>query len=54
MLGKLGCVLCCSGSVMLVIHAPRAEAVTSRGAFEERLLDPGQFEPEHNWKVAAW
>lgn len=40
MLGKLGCVLCCSGSVVLIIHAPKAEAVTSRTEFEERLLDP--------------
>ncbi|XP_070817053.1 magnesium transporter NIPA1 isoform X2 [Chaetodon trifascialis] len=40
-LGKLGCVLCCCGSVVLIIHAPKAEAVTSRLEFEERLLDPG-------------
>uniref|UniRef100_H3CZ83 NIPA magnesium transporter 1 n=1 Tax=Tetraodon nigroviridis TaxID=99883 RepID=H3CZ83_TETNG len=39
-LGKLGCVLCCSGSVVLILHAPKAEAVTSRTEFEERLLDP--------------
>ncbi|XP_076582684.1 magnesium transporter NIPA1 isoform X1 [Chaetodon auriga] len=40
-LGKLGCVLCCCGSVVLIIHAPKAEAVTSRLELEERLLDPG-------------
>ncbi|KAM3619943.1 uncharacterized protein V6R79_016122 [Siganus canaliculatus] len=39
-LGKLGCVLCCSGSVVLIIHAPKAQAVTSRLELEERLLDP--------------
>ncbi|XP_069560204.1 magnesium transporter NIPA1 [Brachyistius frenatus] len=38
-LGKLGCVLCCCGSVMLLIHAPKAEA-TTRLELEERLLDP--------------
>lgn len=41
LLGKLGCVLCCCGSVVLIIHAPKAEAVTSRAQLEERLLDPG-------------
>lgn len=40
LLGKLGCVLCCCGSVVLIIHAPKAEAVTSRAHLEERLLDP--------------
>lgn len=39
-LGKLGCVLCCCGSVVLIIHGPKAEA-TSRLELEERLLDPG-------------
>lgn len=39
-LGKLGCVLCCCGSVVLIIHAPKAETVTSRLEFEERLSDP--------------
>lgn len=41
-LGKLGCVLCCCGSVVLIIHAPKAETVTSRLEFEERLSDPGE------------
>ncbi len=40
-LGKLGSVLCCCGSVVLIIHAPKAEAVTSRLELEERLSDPG-------------
>ncbi|XP_020488177.1 magnesium transporter NIPA1 isoform X1 [Labrus bergylta] len=39
-LGKLGCVLCCCGSVMLIIHAPKAETVTTRLELEERLSDP--------------
>ncbi|XP_029005149.1 magnesium transporter NIPA1 [Betta splendens] len=39
-LGKLGCVLCCCGSVVLIIHTPKAQAVTSRLELEERLLDP--------------
>ncbi|XP_059198065.1 magnesium transporter NIPA1 isoform X2 [Centropristis striata] len=39
-LGKLGCVLCCCGSIVLIIHAPKAEAVTSRLELEERLSDP--------------
>ncbi|XP_063747838.1 magnesium transporter NIPA1 [Eleginops maclovinus] len=39
-LGKLGCVLCCCGSVVLIIHAPKAETVTSREQLEERLADP--------------
>ncbi|KAL7396102.1 hypothetical protein ABVT39_000353 [Epinephelus coioides] len=39
-LGKLGCVLCCCGSVVLIIHAPKAETVTSRLELEERLSDP--------------
>ncbi|XP_072246171.1 magnesium transporter NIPA1 isoform X2 [Leuresthes tenuis] len=38
-LGKLGCILCCCGSVMLIIHAPKAEA-TSRLELEDRLSDP--------------
>lgn len=41
-LGKLGCVLCCCGSVVLIIHAPKAEAVTSTVELEERLSDPGE------------
>lgn len=38
-LGKLGCLLCCCGSIVLIIHAPKAEA-TSRLELEERLSDP--------------
>nr|XP_046246784.1 magnesium transporter NIPA1 isoform X1 [Scatophagus argus] len=39
-LGKLGCVLCCCGSVVLIIHAPKEETITSRLELEERLSDP--------------
>ncbi|KAJ8393639.1 hypothetical protein AAFF_G00058580 [Aldrovandia affinis] len=39
-LGKLGCMLGCVGSVMLVIHAPKSENVTTRAELEERLGDP--------------
>ncbi|TRY54628.1 hypothetical protein DNTS_001610 [Danionella cerebrum] len=38
--GKLGCVLCCCGSVVLLLHSPKSENVTSRAELEERLLDP--------------
>ncbi|XP_075342327.1 magnesium transporter NIPA1 [Odontesthes bonariensis] len=38
-LGKLGCILCCCGSIVLIIHAPKAEA-TSRLELEDRLTDP--------------
>ncbi|KAL4656858.1 magnesium transporter NIPA2-like isoform X1 [Arapaima gigas] len=40
-LGKLGCVLCCAGSVVLIIHAPKLESVTSRAQLEDRFADPG-------------
>ncbi|KAM8890315.1 magnesium transporter NIPA2-like isoform 2-T2 [Synchiropus picturatus] len=39
-LGKLGCVLCCCGSVVLIIHSPKSETVTSRLELEQQLLDP--------------
>ncbi|XP_036401878.1 magnesium transporter NIPA1 [Megalops cyprinoides] len=39
-LGKLGCMLCCVGSVVLIIHAPKSENVTTRAELEERLGDP--------------
>ncbi|XP_056270011.1 magnesium transporter NIPA1 [Pseudoliparis swirei] len=38
--GQLGCVLCCCGSVVLIIHAPQDEAVATRMDFEARLSDP--------------
>ncbi|XP_030626045.1 magnesium transporter NIPA1-like [Chanos chanos] len=38
-LGKLGCVLCSCGSVVLAVHAPKFENVASRVELEERLMD---------------
>ncbi|XP_051568113.1 magnesium transporter NIPA1 [Myxocyprinus asiaticus] len=40
LIGKLGCTLCCCGSVVLIIHSPKSENVTSRAELEERLMDP--------------
>ncbi|XP_048855290.1 magnesium transporter NIPA1 isoform X1 [Brienomyrus brachyistius] len=42
-LGKLGCVLCCVGSVVLIIHAPKLDNVSSRAELEGRLQDPLLF-----------
>ncbi|XP_053703909.1 magnesium transporter NIPA1 isoform X1 [Synchiropus splendidus] len=39
-LGQLGCILCCCGSVVLIIHSPKSETVTSRLELEQQLLDP--------------
>ncbi|MBN3314469.1 NIPA1 protein, partial [Atractosteus spatula] len=39
-LGKLGCLLSCVGSVVLIIHTPKSENVTSRAELEEKLGDP--------------
>ncbi|XP_007568485.1 magnesium transporter NIPA1 isoform X2 [Poecilia formosa] len=38
-LGKLGCIICCCGSVVLIIHAPKTVA-TSRQELEDGLSDP--------------
>ncbi|XP_078251943.1 magnesium transporter NIPA1-like isoform X2 [Rhinoraja longicauda] len=40
LLGKLGCLLNCAGSVVLLIHAPKTDNITSRVQLEEKLLDP--------------
>lgn len=40
LLGKLGCLLNCAGSVVLLIHAPKTDNITSREQLEEKLLDP--------------
>ncbi|XP_078401259.1 magnesium transporter NIPA1 [Cetorhinus maximus] len=40
LLGKLGCLLSCAGSIILLIHAPRTESVTSSVQLEEKLADP--------------
>ncbi|KAG5276006.1 hypothetical protein AALO_G00126890 [Alosa alosa] len=39
-LGKLGCALCCCGSVVLIIHSPKSDNMTSSAELEERLVDP--------------
>lgn len=43
LIGKLGCALCCCGSVVLIIHSPKSENVTSRAELEERLMNPGKI-----------
>ncbi|KAM3601229.1 uncharacterized protein V6R79_009407 [Siganus canaliculatus] len=39
--GKLGCLLCVLGSVLLVIHAPQEQEVTSLRDMTDKLLQPG-------------
>ncbi|XP_037323284.2 magnesium transporter NIPA4 [Pungitius pungitius] len=39
--GKLGCLLCMLGSVLLVIHAPQEQEVTSLREMTNKLLEPG-------------
>ncbi|XP_078142825.1 magnesium transporter NIPA4 isoform X1 [Centroberyx gerrardi] len=39
--GKLGCLLCVLGSVLLVIHAPQEQEVTSLQDMTDKLLEPG-------------
>ncbi|KAM4044588.1 magnesium transporter NIPA1 [Anomaloglossus baeobatrachus] len=39
-LGKLGCLLSCVGSIILIIHSPKSESITSRAEFEEKLSNP--------------
>lgn len=39
--GKLGCLLCILGSVLLVIHAPQEQEVTSLQDMTSKLLEPG-------------
>ncbi|XP_063809355.1 magnesium transporter NIPA1 isoform X1 [Pseudophryne corroboree] len=39
-LGKLGCLLSCVGSIILIIHSPKSENITSRAEFEEKLSNP--------------
>lgn len=40
-LGKLGCLLCLLGSILLVIHAPEEQEVTSLQDMTNKLLEPG-------------
>uniref|UniRef100_A0A3Q3EMD1 NIPA like domain containing 4 n=1 Tax=Labrus bergylta TaxID=56723 RepID=A0A3Q3EMD1_9LABR len=39
--GKLGCLLCILGSILLVIHAPQEREVTSLEDMTNKLLEPG-------------
>ncbi|KAM3850023.1 magnesium transporter NIPA4 [Diretmus argenteus] len=39
--GKLGCLLCILGSILLVIHAPQEQEVTSLQDMTDKLLEPG-------------
>ncbi|XP_068187320.1 magnesium transporter NIPA4 [Antennarius striatus] len=39
--GKLGCLLCVLGSILLVIHAPEEQEVTSLQEMTSKLLEPG-------------
>lgn len=39
-LGKLGCLLSCAGSIVLTIHSPKSNNVTSQVELEEKLADP--------------
>lgn len=41
LVGKLGCFLCILGSVLLVIHAPQEQEVTSLQDMTDKLLEPG-------------
>uniref|UniRef100_A0A3P8VEA4 NIPA like domain containing 4 n=1 Tax=Cynoglossus semilaevis TaxID=244447 RepID=A0A3P8VEA4_CYNSE len=39
--GKLGCLLCVLGSILLVIHAPEEQEVTSLQEMTHKMLEPG-------------
>uniref|UniRef100_A0A8C5E3F3 Magnesium transporter NIPA3-like n=1 Tax=Gouania willdenowi TaxID=441366 RepID=A0A8C5E3F3_GOUWI len=39
--GKLGCLICILGSILLVIHAPQEQEVTSLEEMTKMLLQPG-------------
>ncbi|XP_022600435.1 magnesium transporter NIPA2-like [Seriola dumerili] len=39
--GKLGCLLCVLGSILLVLHAPEEQEVTSLQDMTNKLLEPG-------------
>ncbi|XP_034540527.1 magnesium transporter NIPA4 isoform X2 [Notolabrus celidotus] len=39
--GKLGCLLCILGSILLVLHAPQEKEVTSLQDMANKLLEPG-------------
>ncbi|KAM4795954.1 magnesium transporter NIPA1 [Rhinophrynus dorsalis] len=39
-LGKLGSLLSCVGSIVLIIHSPKSENITSRAELEEKFTSP--------------
>lgn len=41
--GKFGCLLCVLGSILLVIHAPQEQEVTSLQEMSKKLLEPGEM-----------
>ncbi|XP_052323904.1 uncharacterized protein LOC118377581 isoform X2 [Oncorhynchus keta] len=45
-LGKLGCVMCCSGCVVLITLSPKSKSVTSRLELEERLAGSGGWDQD--------
>ena len=44
-LGVLGCVMCISGSVIIVIHAPQESPITSVQEIWTMATQPGYFSP---------
>ncbi|KAG7516363.1 magnesium transporter NIPA2-like [Solea senegalensis] len=46
-IGKFGCLLCVLGSVLLVLHAPEEQEVTSLQDMTGKLLKPGEGWGEH-------
>lgn len=48
--GRIGCILTISGSVILVIHAPKDSEVNSSRDFAERIKSPGKY----NHHSFAW
>ncbi|XP_048715021.1 magnesium transporter NIPA1 isoform X2 [Caretta caretta] len=51
-LGKLGCLLSCAGSVVLIIHSPKSESVTTQAELEEKLTNPGARDRTPDWQWA--
>lgn len=46
LLGKLGCLLCITGSTMVVIHSPKEQEVRSLDALVPMLQEPSELEVE--------
>lgn len=54
-LGKLGCLLSLLGSVLLVIHAPQEQEVTSLEDMTNKLLEPGErVKNSASWLIFGW